>query len=275
MAADRAVAEALLISSFAQVSDLHVIRGSSRDGDVMRAIAQINAAAPQFVIATGDLTQSGNEAEYRHLRELLQHLCVPYFLLPGNHDDREALRLVFRDHACLFETSPHIAYEIAAGSLRVLALDSTKPGRAGGYLDQARLDWLRARLARDSQRPVIIATHHPPFNAGVWPLDWLGYVNVRRLAEIVAESPHVERIISGHVHCARAVAWSGTFACTAPSPRSQLLLRSTERKPLSFTLEQGGFLMHTYEPDSLITTRVQRLDGTVEELRVFGLATSG
>jgi 3',5'-cyclic AMP phosphodiesterase CpdA len=44
------------------------------------------------VVITGDLVDSGAEAQYRHLRELLAPLRCPYHLMPGNHDDRDTLR---------------------------------------------------------------------------------------------------------------------------------------------------------------------------------------
>jgi 3',5'-cyclic AMP phosphodiesterase CpdA len=193
---------------------------------------------------------------------------VPYFLLPGNHDEPEALRRVYSDHTYLFESSPHVSYALDAGAVRLLAVDSTKPGRPGGYLDAARLSWLQTQLRIDSQRPVLLALHHPPFAAGVWPLDWLGYINVHELARLVRAHPQIRRIVGGHVHCARAAVWAGTYACTSPSIKPQRLLLCERWRAPVLRFEEPGFLLHSFEGDGEVRTSVHRVNGTIEELHV-------
>lgn len=224
----------------------------------------MNALAPDTVIVTGDLTESGDEAEYRRLRELLEALDASYYVMPGNHDDVQALRRVFHDRPYLFESQPHVSYAVDAQRLRIVALDSTKRGRAGGYIDAARLEWLRAQLRIGAPAPVLLALHHPPFAAGVWPMDWLGFVNVRELETIVRANPRVRRIVSGHVHCARASRWAGTLACTSPSIRPQRLVVGVGWQPPSLHFERPGFLVHELNGSGDLQTSVHRLDGSVE-----------
>jgi 3',5'-cyclic-AMP phosphodiesterase len=256
----------------AQISDLHIRKASSTDvrefdtllGD---CITQVNAASVDVVIATGDLTNTGDTSEYERLREHLRELSAPCYVLPGNHDRRDALRHVFQDHAYLLESSAHISYAVDLGALRMIALDSTAPGRASGYLDDERLAWLREQLRADLQRPVLVALHHPPFHAGVWPMDWLGFVHVRELAQIVQANAHVRRVVSGHVHVSRSAQWAGTFACTSPSTKTQrLLIRDRGRLP-AFRLAHAGFLLHTFATDGSATTQLHLMNGTVEALR--------
>ena len=56
---------------------------------------------PEAVVLTGDLTDFGRAAEYAHLAELLAPLTMPLYLLPGNHDDRDQMRLSFPAHTYL------------------------------------------------------------------------------------------------------------------------------------------------------------------------------
>jgi 3',5'-cyclic AMP phosphodiesterase CpdA len=56
---------------------------------------------PDAVILTGDLTDFGGAREYAHLAELLACLEMPFYLMPGNHDDRENLRAAFPAHGYL------------------------------------------------------------------------------------------------------------------------------------------------------------------------------
>ena len=68
-----------------------------------RAVAHVNALDPRpdVVLATGDLVDGGKPEEYARLRRLLAPLAMPVYLIPGNHDARDALRAVFADHAYL------------------------------------------------------------------------------------------------------------------------------------------------------------------------------
>ena len=53
---------------------------------------------PDMVFATGDLVDGCTPAEYERLRRLLSPLPMPVYLIPGNYDDRDAMRRVFADH---------------------------------------------------------------------------------------------------------------------------------------------------------------------------------
>lgn len=79
----------------AQITDLHIRppgkKAYSRvdtNAMLVAAVATIEALPrkPAAVIATGDLTDCGLPAEYKALRELLEPLSMPVYLVPGNHD---------------------------------------------------------------------------------------------------------------------------------------------------------------------------------------------
>ena len=88
----------------AQISDFHVaVPGSQIDQEhrtsaqLARAVAHLGRLRPRpdLVLCTGDLVQDGEAEEYRRLVELLEPLAMPYYVIPGNHDDREGLRAAF------------------------------------------------------------------------------------------------------------------------------------------------------------------------------------
>ena len=83
-----------------QISDLHIkperkLAYGVVDTATMleRCVAQIGRLPqrPDAVIATGDLVDGGTLAEYALLRELLSPLTMPLYLMPGNHDERQAI----------------------------------------------------------------------------------------------------------------------------------------------------------------------------------------
>ena len=144
----------------AQLSDPHI-----QDDDSAAALAAAVRAVleltplPDAVLVSGDLAEHGTAAEYERVRELLAPLPMPVHVLPGNHDDRDAMRAQLG------------AVQTAdVGGLRLIACDTTQPGRDDGRLDVA---WLAARLA-ESDAPTIVAMHHPPVEIGIPALDRIG-----------------------------------------------------------------------------------------------------
>ena len=90
----------------AQITDMHIRPSGKKAYGVVDTEAMLRAAVasiaaqprqPDLVIASGDLTDCGLVEEYELLRDILAPLAMPVRLLPGNHDRRENLRLVFGD----------------------------------------------------------------------------------------------------------------------------------------------------------------------------------
>ncbi|WCM94538.1 phosphodiesterase [Acidovorax sp. NCPPB 2350] len=200
---------------------------------------------PDAVVVTGDLTDFGRPGEYAHLRELLAPLApTPIYLLPGNHDDREQLRVGFPDHAYLGQGG-FVQYSVPVGGLQLIALDTVVPGASEGGLCEQRLDWLERELQVQRERPVVIAMHHPPFRTLIGHMDAIGLLEgAEALEAIVARHPHVERVICGHLHRAIQVRFGGTLAATVPSPAHQVCLDLAPDAASAWTLEPPGFAVH-------------------------------
>ena len=200
---------------------------------------------PNAVVITGDLTDFGTAAEYAHVRELLAPLAaLPLYLMPGNHDDRAALRAAFADHAYLGD-SGFIQYAADIGSLRLVALDTLVPGRSEGELCAERLHWLDNALAESGGRDVIVALHHPPFQSLIGHMDKIGLLRgAEEFEAIITRFPNVRRVISGHVHRSIQVAFGGTLAVTSPSTAHQVCLDLAPDAASAWTLEPPGFMIH-------------------------------
>ena len=182
-----------------QITDLHIkperkLAYGVVDTATMleRCVAQIVRLPqrPDAVIATGDLVDGGTPAEYSLLRDLLSPLTMPLYLMPGNHDERRAMRQVFDDHLYLQSTSAFIQYVINDFPLRVIVLDTVIPGESGGTLCDERLTWLERALA-ESGKPTVVALHHPPFVTGIGHMDRIALDSSIKLEQIVARYPQV------------------------------------------------------------------------------------
>ena len=198
--------------------------------------------APHAILMSGDLADSAADGEYEVVRELLAEIGVPVFVLPGNHDDRDKLR---RHFDLPGESGAPVQYAADLGPLRLVVLDSTRPGEVRGELDTGRLRWLDAELARSPDRPTLLALHHPPASTGiaVWDEIGLPVADRRALAEVVDRHPQVRRIVAGHVHRTLTGDLAGRAVLAVPSTYVQGRL-SFNSDEIETALEPAGFAVH-------------------------------
>ncbi|OJA71925.1 phosphodiesterase [Burkholderia ubonensis] len=248
----------------AQISDLHIKRPGQlayqrvdTAAALARCIARLNELEPRpdAVLVTGDLVDFGRDDEYRHLRDLLAPLEIPYYLMVGNHDDRAALRRAFADRP-EWQDGEFVQYALDVGAVRVLALDSQVPGASAGDLCDARLAWLAAQLDAARDRPVIVALHHPPFASGIGHMDALRLAPAAaaKLDALLRGHPNVERVLCGHVHRTMFARFGGTIASAVPAPAHQVAFDLRDHAPSAFRLEPPAFAVHRHTPDAGVIT---------------------
>jgi Icc protein len=247
----------------AQISDLHIrmpgqkaYRVVETDRYLPPAVDALNRLnpAPDVIIISGDLTDFGKNEEYAHLKTMLDALRAPYFLMPGNHDAREALAAIFADHHYLRGVDGFVQYAVEDYPVRLLMLDTVVPMHGHGTLCARRLDWLRERLAEQPDRPTVIAMHHPPFATGIDYMDAIGLrEGAQGLQEIVSAHANVERILCGHLHRSIFRRFGGTIASTCPSPAHQIALNLQADAPGQFIMEPPAFHLHDWRDGALVT----------------------
>ena len=239
----------------AQVSDLHIKAAGRLSYRVVDTAAMLAACVrhllalpqvPDVVVFTGDLTDFGRAEEYAVLRELLAPLPMPVYLIPGNHDERAAMRAAFPEHRYLFQSPQFIQYVVEDHPVRIIGLDSVVPGQGGGLLCAERLAWLEARLAEQPARPTLLLLHHPPFRTFIGHMDDQGLENAAGLAEVVRRHPQVERLLCGHLHRAIETRFAGTIACTVPSPAHQVALDLAADAESRFVMEPPACGLHAW-----------------------------
>ena len=177
-------------------------------------------------LLTGDLTQQGDVASYRQLKNQLDRLPMPAAPLMGNHDGLPGLREVFPNlpHYSSLSANGHdfLQYTVETLPTRIVCLDTHDPhGKAGGdgnggRLSASRLAWLDERLAEDS-RPTLLALHHHPLPLGMPFMDTLFLEDHDDLAAVLNRHDHVKHLCFGHVHRSVSGCWAGRSFSTPGS----------------------------------------------------------
>lgn len=241
----------------AQLSDPH-IGADWADGDPMAALAAAVACVralplqPDAVLVSGDLADTAADGEYELVLELLAPLQAPVYVLPGNHDDRRGLHRHFGVPGADGEP---VQYSVDLGPMRLVVLDSTRPGEDPGALDAGRLEWLDAELAAAPRAPTIVAMHHPPLITGIPAWDELGLpaADRRALSEVIEHHPQVRRLVGGHVHRMISGDLAGRPVLTVPSTYVQARLSFGSEVIELAADEPAGFALHAVVDGELIS----------------------
>ena len=92
-----------------------------------RAISEINEAAPDIVVCSGDLTTFGFKEEYAQAKRYLDRLeCEAVVVVPGNHDSRNVGYIHFEE---LFGVRNSV---LRKSGVTVVAVDQERGVTRGG-----------------------------------------------------------------------------------------------------------------------------------------------
>lgn len=204
----------------AQLSDFHLSSGHpERTKRLARAIDHLLGleTRPDAVVITGDVADKGEPSMYAEAAGELVRLPMPVFAVPGNRDWTEP----FRENLtpwCGEAENGFLNHVGEMGDLRLLGLDSRRPGSQQGQFSAQSRAWLEARLAEQPERPTAIFLHHPPFRTKLRNGS-IGHQieGVEMLEEVVRRHSSIVQILCGHLHRIYAVPVAGIIATSAPS----------------------------------------------------------
>ena len=152
------------------------------------------------VVVSGDVSDDGSAESYRAARDLVGSFAVgrgaAVVWAVGNHDVRGPFAEVLLGRVPSGE--PLDTVQDVAG-LRVVALDSSVPGKGYGELRPAQLDRLREVLAQPAPRGTVVVVHHPPLPAPTVLHEALRLQEPDRLLAALAGTD-VRVVLSGHYH---------------------------------------------------------------------------
>jgi len=182
------------------ISDLHAGAGDEPQVEPgLRALIEL--AAPELIVATGDITHRGRRAQHEHAATFLRGLGPPVIAVPGNHDIPLLPPARFTRPFAEFERrweSTEPVYR--SDSLVVVGLNSVRPWRhQSGGLRESQLRRAGEELARAPQGALrVVALHHHLTNA-----PWRSRKRpVARRSHVLAAlvDAGAELVLAGHVH---------------------------------------------------------------------------
>ncbi len=210
----------------AHLSDTHLLDGGAPLHGSVDTVAHLRRALDRLIeseyaidaiIHTGDIADLGELDAYRRVRELVdpvaERLGCPVVWVAGNHDSRGPLRQGLLGAA---PTTEPVDSVVDVRGLRIVAIDTSVPGKGHGELEPAQLDWLRDVLAEPAEHGTIVAMHHPPVPTTVRVLEPFQLRGSEALAEVLAGTD-VRAVLSGHLHYSVHGSLSGIPVTVAPA----------------------------------------------------------
>lgn len=187
---------------FVQLSDTHWGYKGPANPDAANtlksAVAAVNAlkTQPDFIVFTGDLTHTTDDAQERRrrlaeFREIVSGLKVKNVrFMPGEHDASLDNGAAYRE---LFGET-HYAFDHKG--VHFIVLDNVSD--PGARIGDAQLEWMKADLSRQKKNaPIVVLTHRPLFDlAPQW--DWATRDGAQAI-EILMPYANVT-VFYGHIH---------------------------------------------------------------------------
>jgi 3',5'-cyclic AMP phosphodiesterase CpdA len=156
------------------------------------AISEIAQLAPDAIVAKGDLTDHGTDAQYQAFLDAYGALGPHMHHVRGNHDAM---------------TSPNLAttapFRVDLKGVTLAVLDTVKPGTDSGQVTTAQIEWLTA-LATETTQPVLVFGHHHPWDPGSKTRND-AYFGINpddsdRLCEVIRKHDAIGGYFAGHTH---------------------------------------------------------------------------
>ena len=214
----------------AQISDPHIpgpgdelFPGSDPVGNLTAAIRHASRRSNAIVITGDCVARAGTENEYRGLAAALDTAGAPVLLCAGNHDESVRLQSTF----ALPSRNGRLDHVTNLAHGRLVVLDSSRPGREDGVLEDDQLGWLDGLL--DDGVPTLIAMHHPCFAIGGPALSSvrLDDASIEGLERVVSRH-RVLAVVSGHAHMTISAPFAGTTAYICPSVAYEFAFRGRD-----------------------------------------------
>jgi predicted phosphodiesterase len=188
-----------------QITDLEINDKDPGPGErLARAIREINLIAPDFVLATGDLTYDGRPRQFDLLVERLRGLEVPVYTVIGNADHHGD------ESAYFHRLNAYRDYSVDVGPVHLTALDSgtnykISPGaynfvtdNQGTGLSDDQIAWFEKDLATSPADSLRLAFMHFPAVSQFGNRASIHFNRER--FKTLCERHHVAMVFAGHTH---------------------------------------------------------------------------
>jgi outer membrane protein assembly factor BamB/predicted phosphodiesterase len=183
---------------FAVMSDVHISVGTPAEKGTLDCVEDINKDPEiQFVLITGDIANFGSDDEITSAKNIFDHLKMPWFIVPGNHDatwsesGTNSFTRIFG----------YERFEFEAGGIKFLGTPCGPNIRmAPALVPRESMLWLEDQIEKMPESQPLFFVNHYPMDTSL-----LKYDNVLELLK----RKNIQMVFSGHWHVDKAMEYEG------------------------------------------------------------------
>ncbi|MDD4971990.1 MAG: PQQ-binding-like beta-propeller repeat protein [Paludibacter sp.] len=176
---------------FALFTDLHISSTNPTPSeDLTNAVNDVNALTGiDFVIVSGDVSESGDGKSLQAAKAMLDKLKIPYYITAGNHETKWS-ESGFTDFARIFGNDK---FSFTHKGCKFIGFTTGPIIKMGdGHIAPQDIDWVDVELKKAGiEIPVFVVTHYP-LQAGDVD-NWYDMTDVLR-------KYNVQTLLNGHYH---------------------------------------------------------------------------
>lgn len=229
-----------------QISDLHLCKNENKrifglvntDSTFIDVLNTIKTEKPDFVIATGDLSQDGSIESYQRLKNYLSTLDCEIFTLFGNHDSPDNMLSNLVGNNIIYTPT----FESEFGTF--IFCNSYKKGFDYGILGTHGLVNLEQNLMKFEN--CIIVVHHHFIKLNTFVDKYILEDTLELQALLVKYKNKIKLCITGHVHNSFNINYEGIKIHNSLSTCIQF----AKTKKLLFDNKGPGYTVYNFENDS-------------------------
>jgi 3',5'-cyclic AMP phosphodiesterase CpdA len=246
-----------------------------------------------FLLIPGDLTQHGERENHEWLADRLKRLPFPTYVVPGNHDvitrdgcDRtlslDEFPALYR--AFGYDSDMPYYHQTPVPGMHLIGLNSIAFDAEGqqlytGYVDEAQLAWLSARLAELQGEWVMVMIHHNVLehlpNQAKHPMGRRYIVKNRNALIRHLQAGRVSLIFTGHLHVQDIAqednVWEVTTGSLVSYPHPYRIFTVMPASSSALQAQVSSFRVHDVEnwPNLQVTSRQWMRDRSARFMSAF------
>ncbi len=232
-----------------QLSDLHIAQEGKPAFGCVNSLQMLQATVsyilhsrvkPDVAVVTGDISTDGTESSYQLAKAELDRLCMPVYMVPGNHDDKKTMQRAYQDSPRIRTVFQPMLEHVEGANL--VLLDSTVDGKSYGSISRSDLTWLQTHVPSASDKPTLVFMHHVPFATGYTVMDE-PFVHATDLLQVLSGRPQL-LVCCGHIHVGIAAPVNNVSVITCPPVSMSMELNFGSDGGDAFFIGQPAFALH-------------------------------
>ena len=201
------------MKTLVHLSDLHFGRVDQALLDPL--VESVHSAAPDVVVASGDLTQRARTAQFQAAAAFLARLPSPRIVVPGNHDV-PLYNVLARFFTPFAKFRRYIEADLSPSytdaEIAVLGVNTARSLVVkNGRINEEQVAALRAKLCTVGEGMMKVVVTHHPFDVGEGVAD-KDLVGRARMAMSVFAECGVDLLLAGHLHMSHSDDTGGRYA---------------------------------------------------------------